>query len=146
MKKLAADQILPRFLAATNPCGAAYLSIIVFVALCMTLFLAIFDPTNPTAIKKFGGVFAISFLSVLIAFGIGACLLKLYRAKLPRLVIAKWWQILVSVAAVVAGLIGNIILTPSVFVLFLIYLVCFVAVVVYMFSKVELFSFGIWMV
>ena len=41
---------------------------------------------------------------------------------------------------------GNIVLTPSVFNLFLIYLSGFLAVVVYMFTKVELFSFGIWMV
>jgi hypothetical protein len=41
---------------------------------------------------------------------------------------------------------GNIILTPSVFSLFLIYLSCFLVVVVYMFMKVEVFTFGIWMV
>jgi hypothetical protein len=33
-----------------------------------------------------------------------------------------------------------------VFSLFLIYLSCFLAVVVYMFMKVEIFTFGIWMV
>ena len=41
---------------------------------------------------------------------------------------------------------GNIVLTPEVFNLFLIYLAGFIGVAAYMFMKVELFSFGIWMV
>ena len=54
-----------------------------------------------------GGVFAIAFLSVLCAFACGAIMLKLYRAKLARMVIAQWWQIFVSLAAVFVGLIGK---------------------------------------
>ena len=74
---------------------------------CMSLFLAIFSPTNPTAINNFGGVFAIAFLCVLTAFACGAVLLKMYRAQLARMVIAKWWQIFVSLGAVLVGLIGK---------------------------------------
>ena len=44
------------------------------------------------------------------------------------------------------GCAGNIVLTPSVFTLFLIYLSGFLSVTIYMFMKVEVFSFGIWMV
>jgi hypothetical protein len=179
--------VLPAFLGATNSRGAAHMAIGAFVAVSMSLFLAIFDPADPTAIVNFAGVYTISFLSVLVCFALAAVLLKLYRAKLARMVIAKWWQIILSLLAVTVGLIGtslavtcgvlvcmcmvlhlcpalcawcitphryhvscysagNIILTPSVFSLFLIYLSCFLAVVVYMFMKVEIFTFGIWMV
>ena len=106
IKRLAKDKVLPLFLARVNAQGTAYLAIICFVALCMSLFLAIFNPANPTAINKFGGVFAIAFLSVLLVFATGAVLLKLYRAKLARMVIAKWWQIFFSLAAVFVGFIG----------------------------------------
>jgi hypothetical protein len=41
---------------------------------------------------------------------------------------------------------GNIILTPTVFSLFLIYLSGFCVVAIYMATKVQVFTFGIWMV
>lgn len=164
LKRCAADKVLPQFLGYTNYRGGAYSAIIVFVLLSISLFLAIFDPNDPTAIDQFGGVFAISFLTVLFAFGCSSVLLKLYRPHLARLVIADWWEIGVSIFAVGAGLIGkhalsqcevlfilrcrtgNIVLTPVVFTLFLEYLSGFVAVVTYMFMKVEVFSYAIWMV
>lgn len=107
LKRCAADKVLPHFLSYTNYRGGAYGAIIVFVMLSISLFLAIFDPKDPTAINQFGGVFAISFLSVLFAFGCSAVLLKLYRPHLARLVMADWWEITVSVMAVFAGLIGK---------------------------------------
>jgi amino acid transporter len=146
LKRLANDLVMPKFLAQTNSRGAAHMAIITFVIVSMSLFLAIFNPDEPKAIGDFGGVFAISFLSVLVAFAAAAVLLKLYRARLARMVIAKWWHIILSLCAVSAGLLGNIILTPTVFELFVIYLSGFLAVVIYMSTKVEVFSFGIWMV
>jgi amino acid transporter len=146
LKRLANDLVMPKFLAETNSRGAAHMAIITFVIVSMSLFLAIFNPDEPKAIGDFGGVFAISFLSVLVAFAAAAVLLKLYRAKLARMVIAKWWHIILSLTAVSAGLLGNIILTPTVFELFVIYLSGFLAVALYMSTKVEVFSFGIWMV
>jgi amino acid transporter len=107
LKRLACDQVMPSFLAATNTRGAAHAAITTFVLISMSLFLAIFDPKNPKAIDDFGGVFAISFLSVLVGFACAAVLLKLYRAKLARLVIAKWWHIFLSLGAVTVGLIGK---------------------------------------
>ncbi len=107
LKRLANDKVMPEFLAYTNSRGAAYSAIICFVGVSMSLFLAIYDPADPTAINNFGGVFAISFLSVLVAFACAAVLLKLHRSKLARLVIAQWWQIFVSLASVTVGLIGK---------------------------------------
>ena len=107
LKRCAADKVLPHFLSYTNYRGGAYASIIVFVILAISLFLAIFDPKDPTAINQFGGVFAIAFLTVLFAFGCSAVLLKLYRPHLARLAMADWWEISVSICAVGAGLIGK---------------------------------------
>jgi amino acid transporter len=107
LKRLASDHILPEVLATTNSRGAPHFAIIVFTVLSISLFLAIFDPSNPTAINDFGGVFAISFLSVLISFASAAALLKMYRPHLARRVIAKWWQVIVSLLAVVAGFLGK---------------------------------------
>jgi amino acid transporter len=107
LKRLAADHILPEVLATTNSRGAPHYAIVVFTVLAISLFLAIFDPSNPTAINDFGGVFAISFLSVLISFASAAVLLKMYRPLLARRVVSKWWQVILSLLAVVAGFLGN---------------------------------------
>lgn len=107
LKRLANDKVLPDFLATMNSRGSAYYSIISFIILCISLFLAIFNPNHPHEIGSFGGVYTISFLSVLVAFAGAAILLKLYRPKLARLVIAKWWQIIASLLCVLLGLIGT---------------------------------------
>jgi amino acid transporter len=88
--RLAKDRVLPEVFGYTNAGGSYYIAITIFVIVAVTLFLAIYDPEDPTAINNFGGVFAISFLSVLTAFGCGAVLLKLYRPRIARLVIANW--------------------------------------------------------
>ena len=91
--RLSNDRILPQSFTYRNIRGAPYVTIIMFVILAITLFLAIFDPADPTGIANFGGVFTIAFLSVLTCFGVGAILVKLYRPKLARLVISKWYLI-----------------------------------------------------
>jgi amino acid transporter len=146
MVRLAKDGVIPEILATQNRNGAAYFSIFVFVAMSIALFEAIFDPANPTAINTFGGMQAIAFLGVLFALGIGAILLKLYRPRIPRLVLIKWCEILFSVSAVLIGLIGNIVLTPDVFYYFLAFAAAVFIIVWYTFYRVEFLSFGIWMV
>lgn len=63
---------------------------------------------------------------------------------------SDWYVLLIKCLCTIALIsfvfLGNIVLTPEVFNLFLIYLAGFVGVTAYMFMKVELFSFGIWMV
>lgn len=108
LSRLASDHIIPEVLATKNSRKAPYLAITTFTVLAISLFLAIFNPTNPTAINDFGGVFAIAFLSVLISFATAAVLLKLYRPWLARRVVASWWQVLLSLFAVVAGFIGTL--------------------------------------
>lgn len=107
LERLAKDKVVPEYLAINSTWGSPYVAIISFTVFCISLFLCIFDPTNPTGIKRFGGVFAIAFLSVLGAFAFAALLLKIYRSTLPRLVITKWWQVVFSLLAVTVGLIGK---------------------------------------
>jgi amino acid transporter len=146
MVRLSKDGVIPDFLSRENSNGAPYWSIILFVSIMLSLFQAVFDPTNPTEISGFGGVYAIAFLSVLTCLSIGAILLKLYRPRIARLVISKWWEIFFSLGAVLAGLVGNIVLTPQGFFLFLAYVAGLLLVVWYMACRVEFLSFGIWMV
>jgi amino acid transporter len=107
MCRLAGDNILPQYLATKNSRGAPYVSILIFTGLSMSLFLAIFNPSDPTAINNFGGVFAIAFLSTLVAFALSTILLKLHRSRLARRMIARWWEIVLSLVAVTSGLIGT---------------------------------------
>jgi amino acid transporter len=109
LTRLAKDKVLPEVLSHTNCQNASYVAIITFVITAITLFLAIFDPEDPTGINNFGGVFAISFVSVLIAFAYGAITLKLYRPRLARLAISSWWQIVVSLISVTVGFIGKLV-------------------------------------
>ena len=146
LERLAKDKVVPESLAAVSSWGASYVAIICFSIGSISLFLCIFDPKDPSCINRFGGVFAISFLSVLAAFAFAAILLKLYRPNLARLVITKWWQVSFSLLAVLIGFVGNIVLTPDVFVWFVIYLAALVVIVGYMFVRVDLLGFCIWMV
>lgn len=58
-------------------------------------------------IKKLAGIYTISFLAVMALFGFGNVLLKLKRNNLPRPARASWPAVIVAIAAVVAGLVGN---------------------------------------
>lgn len=107
LKTLAVDSILPSFLSWTNRRNAAYVSIIVFCCISISLFTFIFTPEDPKNIGGFGGVFAIAFLSVLISFLFANILIKLNRQHLPRLVIAKWWEVWFCSLTIGAGLLGK---------------------------------------
>jgi len=146
LERLAKDKVLPEQLAIVSSWGSTYVAIVCFVIFCVSLFLTIFDPANPIGIKRFGGVFTIAFLSVLAAFSFAALLLKIYRSNLARLVITKWWHVVFSFVAVLLGLIGNIVLTPDVFVWFLVYLAVLMCIVGYMFIRVHFLSIAIWMI
>jgi hypothetical protein len=146
LDRLAKDKVLPDCIASVTSWGTHYIAIISFSIGSISLFLCIYDPSDPTGIKRFGGVFAISFLSVLACFAFAAILLKLYRPYLARLVITEWWQVVFSGCAVTVGILGNIVLTPDVFVWFLVYLSILVVIVSYMFLRVDLLGFAIYMV
>jgi amino acid transporter len=106
IKRLAKDNVLPKVLARLNYRGAADVSVVCFTILIISLFLSIYESDNPDSIDKFGEVYGISFLLVLTAFSLSSILLKVYRPRLVRLVITKWWHVYLCSASVLAGLIG----------------------------------------
>ena len=64
-------------------------------------------------VKLLAGVYTISFLSVMVLFGVGNILLKVKRNKLPRPEKASWLSVLIAISAVIIALIGNIIMVPK---------------------------------
>lgn len=108
LERMTLDRILPQFFLKKNKRGSSYRIIIMFLLLSISVLLI----TNGN-VKLLAGVYTISFLSVMILFGIGNILLKVKRSKLPRPERASWLSVLLAIVAVVLALIGNIIMEPK---------------------------------
>ncbi|RDC65938.1 hypothetical protein AHMF7616_04569 [Adhaeribacter pallidiroseus] len=131
--RMTLDRCLPQFLLITNKRGTAYLIMMAFFLLCVSILLITQGDLNALA-----GVYTISFLSVMALFGIGNILLKLRRDKLPRPVRASGWALFVAIGAVVAALVGNAILNPPYLFVFLKYFIPTVALVYFMLYRTTL--------
>ncbi|MFD2244614.1 APC family permease [Pontibacter ruber] len=133
VQRMTLDRCLPQFLLITNKRGSAYLIMISFFLLCVSiLFITSGD------IGALAGVYTISFLSVMTLFGFGNILLKLRRNRLPRPVRASGMVLLLAISAVLAALIGNAILNPAYVWVFLKYFIPTAAVVFIMLYRIEL--------
>jgi amino acid transporter len=108
LERMTLDRILPQFFLKKNKRGSSYRIIIMFLLLSISVLLI----TNGN-VKLLAGVYTISFLSVMILFGIGNILLKVKRESLPRPEKASWFAVLIAIGAVVLALIGNIIMVPK---------------------------------
>jgi len=108
LERMTLDRILPQFFLKKNKRGSSYRIIIMFLLLSISVLLI----TNGN-VKLLAGVYTISFLSVMILFGIGNILLKVKRSKLPRPERASWLSVLLAIVAVVLALIGNITMEPK---------------------------------
>ena len=118
LERITLDRVLPNFLLKKNKRGAAYRIIIMFFLLCVSILFI----TNGE-LGALAGVYTISFLLVMALFGFGNILLKIKRGKLPRPERASPISILLSIAAVVAAIIGNAILNPPYLGVFLEYFI-----------------------
>ncbi len=108
MRRMALDRCLPQFLLKTNRFrGTNHYILILFFLVCVTILFA-----TGGDISTLAGVYTLSFLSVMTLFAIGNMLLKVRRASLPREVRASWPAVLVALAAVLVGLVGNVLLDP----------------------------------
>jgi amino acid transporter len=131
--RMTLDRCLPQFLLITNKRGTAYLIMVAFFLLCVSILLITKGDLGALA-----GVYTISFLSVMALFGIGNILLKLRRDKLPRPERASGWALFVAIGAVVAALVGNAILNPPYLFVFLQYFIPTVALVYFMLYRTTL--------
>ena len=136
VQRMTLDRCLPQFLLKMNKRGSAYLIMISFFLLCVSiLFITRGD------IGALAGVYTISFLSVMALFGLGNILLKFRRNRLPRPVRASALVLFVAISAVLAALAGNAILNPAYVWVFLEYFIPTVAVVFIMLYRIELLIF-----
>jgi amino acid transporter len=108
LERMTLDRILPQFFLKKNKRGSSYRIIIMFLLLSISVLLI-----TDGNVKLLAGVYTISFLSVMILFGIGNILLKVKRSKLPRPEKASWLTVLIAIVAVVLALIGNLTMEPK---------------------------------
>ena len=141
LERMTLDRILPQFFLKKNKKGSSYRIILMFFFLAVSVLLI----TNGE-VKLLAGVYTISFLSVMILFGIGNILLKVKRNKLPRPEKASWLAVIVAIGAVGIALIGNILMVPkdglpSNLAIFLDYFVPTILFIIFMLNRTVLLTF-----
>lgn len=108
IERMTLDRVLPKFLLQKNSRGSSYRISFVFFLLCVSILLITLGEVETLA-----GVYTISFLLVMMLFGVGNILLKLKRERLPRPEKASWPALVLGIFAVMLALWGNIIKPPD---------------------------------
>ena len=129
--RMTLDRCLPQFLLKSNRRGTTHRIIIAFFLLSVSVLLI-----TKGELKALAGVYTLSFLAVMALFGIGNILLKTKRAGLPRPHTASLMSVLIAVAAVVTGLVGNAIMNPHYLGVFLEYFIPTIMVVSIMLGRI----------
>ncbi len=131
--RMTLDRCLPQFLLKRNRRGTTHRILISFFLLCVSvLFITKGD------LHALAGVYTLSFLSVMLLFGLGNILLKLKRSSLPRPEIASWPTVLIAMIAIFIGLIGNAVMNPQYLVVFLEYFIPAALIVIVMLTRTML--------
>ena len=138
VRRMTLDRCLPQFLLKTNQRGTSHRIIIGFFILSVSVLLI-----TQGQVEALAGVYTISFLSVMVLFGIGNILLKVRRARLPRPTHAGWLAVLTAILAVILGVLGNVIMNPGYFQIFLWYFIPAALVVFIMLGRVALLKGGL---
>ncbi|HET8809388.1 MAG TPA: APC family permease [Flavobacteriaceae bacterium] len=133
VKRMTLDRCLPQFLLKENKKGVNYPIMIGFFLLCGSILLI-----TQGNIEALAGVYLISFLAVMLLFAVGNILLKINRDKLPRPEKAGPLALFIAIVAVVAALIGNILIKPEYFGVFLSYFIPTVVIVMGMLLRVPI--------
>jgi hypothetical protein len=138
VRRMTLDRCLPQFLLKTNRRGTSHRIIIGFFILSVSVLLM-----TQGHVAALAGVYTISFLSVMVLFGIGNVLLKVRRARLPRPTQAGWLSVLTAIVAVILGVLGNVVMNPDYFRIFLWYFIPAALVVSVMLGRVSLLKGGL---
>jgi amino acid transporter len=131
--RMTLDRCLPQFFLKTNRRGTTHRIVIAFFVLSISVLMI-----TKGELKALAGVYTISFLAVMALFGIGNILLKANRANLPRPHTATLASVLMAVAAVIAGLVGNAMMNPPYLRVFLEYFIPTLLVVVIMLERITI--------
>jgi amino acid transporter len=141
IRRMTLDRCLPQYLLKTNRRGTTHRIIASFFILSVSVLLI-----TRGELKALAAVYTISFLSVMVLFGLGNIFLKTKRAGLPRPVEAPLPAVLIAVAAVLTGLIGNAIMNPYYLAVFLEYFIPAVLVIAVMLGRITLLEAGLFLV
>lgn len=133
--RMVLDRCLPQFLLKENQHGTQYRIVIAFFILSVSV-LAV----TRGSLTALAGVYTISFLSVMVLFGIGNLLLKVRRSGLHRPIKASWLSVLFASGAVLAGLLGNIFMNPAYVSIFFQYFLPTVVIVLIMLNRIPLLA------
>ena len=131
--RMTLDRCLPQFLLKRNRRGTTHRILIAFFLLTVSVLVI-----TRGDLKALAGVYTLSFLSVMLLFGLGNILLKIKRASLPRPQKASWFTVLVAMAAVTTGLIGNAVMNPHYLIVFLEYFIPTALIVIVMLTRTQL--------
>jgi amino acid transporter len=108
VRRMSLDRCLPQFLLRENRWRETnHWIILLFFLLCCSI-----QAITSGKVKSLGGVYTLSFLSVMALFAVGNMLLKSKRGRLPRAVRASWPAVMLALCAVCAGIAGNVIPNP----------------------------------
>jgi amino acid transporter len=133
VRRMTLDRCLPQFLLKKNRRGTTHRIIIVFFLLCVSILLL-----TQGDLQSLAGVYTISFLAVMSLFGLGNVFLKIKRSKLPRPTVAPLPLVLLAIAAVLTGLIGNVCINVHYLFIFLEYFVPAIIIVAIMLGRITL--------
>ncbi|CAO3664430.1 unnamed protein product [Umbelopsis ramanniana] len=142
MERMASDRIIPSFFLVRNKfTGSAQYIIVAFLILSVTLYSIVRGDTT-----SLSGVFAVAFLAVLLMFTIVNILMKYKRNRLPRHTSVNLLTTVTVGGFVVAGLVGNIVIDPSIIEYFIIYFGVVLLVILTMINRVWLYKTFYWLV
>jgi amino acid transporter len=141
VRRMTLDRCLPQiFLQQNRLRRTNHFIIIGFFVVCCSILTV--TSGNVTTLA---GVYTLSFLSVMSLFGVGNMLLKVKRGRLPRDTRAGWPTVTLAVAAVLVGLIGNLMMDPENIRVFFIYFGAASAVIGVMFLRMQLMRLALFM-
>jgi hypothetical protein len=141
VRRMTLDRCLPQFLLKRNRRGSSHRIIVGFFLLCVSILLI-----TKGRLEALAGVYTISFLSVMILFALGNVLLKVKRSRLPRPVRANWPMLSLAIVATLIGLIGNVIMHPAYFAVFLEYFIPTLLLVGVMLGRIGLLKISLFVV
>jgi len=118
LRRMTLDRILPQFLLKENSKKSSPRIMILFYILCLSILFITEGELGPLA-----GVYTISFLLVMVLFGIGNLLLKIKRSQLPRPAHAAPATVILGIFGILIALFGNVKLHPEYLVVFLQYFI-----------------------
>ncbi|GAB5359839.1 hypothetical protein AAMO2058_000576700 [Amorphochlora amoebiformis] len=117
VRRLALDSCLPEFLLIKNHVrGTNHYIILGFFGVCTSMFIIL--EGDASTLSK---VYSVSFLGLMILFGVGNLLLKVKRSALRRDDRAPIWSVLLGMSLVAAGLVSTVVKRPDVLLVFLLY-------------------------